>query len=392
MGSRLRGFVLSSVVLAALVVAGVGGSSTSSAQADKIVIAISGPTAGAAAINSALPLGTKAFLDWVGGVNGHSFEVNVLNNDSTAVGGVTTVRRHIQSNPDVLVINGSAAYAAAVNVLKTEAPDLPTFVTASAAVIARGGFKNAYGVNPNYTRECYFHAKYAKEKLKATNIAIVWQNDAVGQDVGKNCPNYAMKRQGIAKVTSIPLANTTTDYGPIAAQIKESGAQVVLVYAFAALLNGTQKASQAVGVNSKWMTFSTNDIPYINLAGPLAEGVYIDQFLLPMDADNPQMKSFREQMTKRVGESSLSSLGATGWTIGAIIANAARKATANGKPFTKEAFTAELNKLQNKRLGAAENVTYAGKDHTTFVRTLSLYQVKNGKMVLVQKASPVPAN
>lgn len=392
MGRRLRPFVLSSCVLVALAAAGFSGSAANSATEDKIVVAISGPTAGAAAINSALPLGTKAYLDFVGGVNGRRFEVNVLNNDSTAVGGVTTVQRHIQSNPDILVLNGSAAYAAAVNVIKQQAPDLPTFVTASAAVIARAGYKNAYGVNPNYTRECYFHVKYAKEKLKANNIAIVWQDDAVGQDVGKNCPNYAKRRHSIAKITSIPLPNSTTDFGPIAAQIKQSGAQVVLVYAFAGLLNGTQRAAQAVGVTSKWMTFSTNDLPYIRLAGPLAEGTYIDQFLLPVNTDNLRARNFREQMTNRIGERALDSLGATGWTIGAIITSAARNATANGRSFTKERFMAELNKLYNKPLGMAAAVTYKGRDHTTFVRRLALYQVRNGEMKLVMKPSPVPAN
>lgn len=391
-GRRLRPLVLSAFVLAVIAISAFGGSTANSANAGKIVIAISGPTAGPAAINSALPLGTKAYLDWVGGVNGHSFEVNVLNNDSTAVGGVTTVTRHIQSNPDVLVLNGSAAYAAAVNVIKTQAPDLPTFVTASAAVISRAGYKNAYGVNPNYTRECYFHVKYAKEKLKVSRIAIVWQNDAVGQDVGKNCPNYAKRRHGITDVTSIPLPNTTTDFGPIAAQIKQSNAQAVLVYAFAALLNGTQRASQAVGVNSKWMTFSTNDIPYIKLAGPLAEGTYIDQFLLPVNTNSLPARNFREQMTKRVGERGLDSLGATGWTIGAIIVHAARQVTANGKPFSKPAFMAALNAIKNKPLGMADSVSYTGRDHTTFVRKLALYQVQNGEMKLVLKPSPVPAN
>lgn len=391
-GMRLRPFVLASCVLATLAIAGIGGTVANSAPGDKIVIAISGPTAGAAAINSALPLGTKAYLDYVGGVNGRSFEVNVLNNDSTAVGGVTTVQRHLQSKPDVLVLNGSAAYAAAVNVIKAQAPDLPTFVTASAAVIARGGYKNAYGVNPNYTRECYFHVKYAKEVLKVKSIAIVYQDDAVGQDVGKNCPGYAKRRHGITDVTSIPLPNSTTDFGPIGARIKASGAQAVLVYAFAGLLNGTQRAAQAVGVNTKWMTFSTNDLPYIRLAGALAEGTYIDQFLLPVSTDTLQAKNFREQMTRRVGERGLDSLGATGWTIGAIITHAARAATANGRDFTKQGFMAALNRINNKRLGMAESVTYTGRDHTTFVRKLALYQVRNGVMRLVLKPTAVPAN
>jgi hypothetical protein len=65
--------------------------------------------------------------------------------------------------------------------------------------------------------------------------------------------------------------------------LKDSGAQGV-AYAGASQLAGLQKAADAIGYHPKYVSFYGNLVPaYVKLAGPLAEGTYVDGMQQPPD-------------------------------------------------------------------------------------------------------------
>jgi ABC-type branched-subunit amino acid transport system substrate-binding protein len=371
----------------------VGASISSGAEAKSVKIAITSPMSGAGAFAAPIGLGAKAYLEYTndrGGVNGYKFDLTVLDNQITATGGALTAKQALASNPFAMVIGGSAAYGGAASVIREEAPSLPVFGIANAAVIAAGKLRNAYGLQANYTRECYLFAKYTKQTLKQNNVAILWQTDAVGSDTGKNCPTFASKRAGIAKVASIPVAFNTTDFGPIAAQLKDSGAKAVISVLSQTVLAGVQKSAQAVGFKAQWMGFNGTDGAYVKVAGDLAEGLIATNALEPLTATTPSMNLFNTEMRKRVGESGLVGIGQSGWTIGAIVVRGVRDATTGGKALTQANFLAALNKLKNQQIGVSPSVSYHTKDHTTSAQSVYLYKVVKGKFVLVGKNLPLP--
>jgi ABC-type branched-subunit amino acid transport system substrate-binding protein len=392
-------------MLALVFVAGVAASSSASAGGNgvnasagggkTVKIVIQGPMSGAGAFASAIALGAKARFEYqndvFGGINGHRFDVTVLDNQITATGGALMAKQGLAEKPFAMIIGGSAALGGAAGVLRQDAPTLPVFAIANAAVVAQTQLKNAYGLQANYTRACYLFAKYTKEKLKLNNIAIVWQTDAVGADTGKNCPNYA-KRIGIANVTSVPVPFNTTDFGPFAAQIKNSGTKAVVMVMSQPQAAGVQKAADAIGVKAQWMGFNGIDAAYVRVAGPLAEGLLAENALLPLTSTEYPMRVFNREVTKRVGASSLTGNGQGGWTQASIIIRGIKDATANGRALTEAGFLRAVNSLKGQQIGAAASVTLTGRDHTTIASKVTIFKVKNGQFIPFLKNVPLPAH
>jgi branched-chain amino acid transport system substrate-binding protein len=400
-GSRNRwrffkGSLFVTGLLAALlaVLVGASGAAGAPGAGKSVKIAISGPLSGAGAFSAPIALGAKAYFEYTnehGGVNGYKFDLSVLDNQITSTGGALNAKEALASKPFAMVIGGSAAYAGAASVIRQDAPDLPVFAVANAAVISAAGLRNAHGLFPNYTRECYLFAKYSKEKLKLKRIAILWQTDAVGQDTGKNCPGFA-KRQGFANVTTIPVPFNTTDFGPIAAQIKDSGAQGVLEVLSQTVLAGVQKAVDAIGFKAQWMGYTGTDGAYVKVAGSLAEGLLASNALEPLNATTPEMKLFTTEITKRLGSSGVVTIGESGWTVAAIIVRGVKDATTGGKALTQANFLAAVNKLNGQQIGVSPSVSYVGRDHTTIAKTVTVYKVVGGKFIPIQKNVPLPAH
>jgi ABC-type branched-subunit amino acid transport system substrate-binding protein len=382
-------------LLALALVASLATSGGASGAGKSVNIVIQGPLSGAGAFASAIALGARARFDYqndvFGGVNGYRFNVTVLDNQITATGGALMAKQGLASNPFAMIIGGSAAFGGAAGVLRQDAPTLPVFAIANAAVIAAGNLKNAYGLQANYTRECYLFAKYTKDTLKLNNVAIVWQTDAVGADTGKNCPNYA-KRIGIGSVASIPVPFNTTDFGPFAAQLQNSGTKAVVMVMSQPQAAGVQKAAEAIGVKAQWMGFNGIDGAYVKVAGPLAEGLLADNALLPLTSTDPPMQLFNREVTKRVGASSLTGNGEGGWTQAAIIIRGVKDATANGKPLTQVSFLKAVNSVSGQQIGVAASVTHTGVDHTTIASKVTIFKVTNGQFVPFLRNVPLPTH
>jgi ABC-type branched-subunit amino acid transport system substrate-binding protein len=384
------------LVLAAVASLATSGGAAGAAKADKTVkIVITGPLSGAGAFANAIPLGAKARFDYqndvFGGVNGYRFDVTVLDNLISATGGALSTKQALAQNPFAMIIGGSAPFGGAAGVLRQDAPDLPVWGIANAAVIAASHLKHAYGLQANYTRECYLFAKYAKEKLKLQNVAIAWQTDAVGSDTGKNCPNYA-KRIGLANVTSIGVPFNTTDFGPFASQLQNSGAKGVIMVMSQPQAAGLQKAAEALGFKAQWMGFNGIDGAYVKVAGSLAEGLIASNALLPLTSTDAPMQLFNREVTKRVGADKLTGNGEGGWTEASIIIRGVKDATTGGKALTQAGFLKAINALSGQQIGVAAAVSYNGRDHTTIAAKVTIFRVKNGQFVPFLKGVPLPSH
>jgi branched-chain amino acid transport system substrate-binding protein len=386
-------------IAATVAVAGCGGDDTGNAQSDdavvgkKVKVVVTGPLSGEGAFAAPIARDAEAYFRYIndqGGVNGYTFDVKVLDNEITATGGARTAKEALRSKPLAMMIGGSAPFGGAASVIKAEAPTLPVFAVADAGVIGASKLRNAYGLQADYARECGLMAEYARKKLGLASVAILWQTNAVGEKSGATCPGFA-KRQGFSKVTSISVAFDTKDFGSVAAKLKASGAQAVITVLSQTVLAGAQKAAQAVGYKGQWMGFNGADGAYVQVAGSLAEGLIAPNALEPLNADTPTMRIFREQVAKRVGKTGLVGIGQSGWTMAAIIVRGVRDATADGKSLTQASFVAAVNGLRDQQIGVAPSVSYAGADHTTIAKALTIYAVRNQQFIPIAKNQPVPA-
>jgi branched-chain amino acid transport system substrate-binding protein len=391
-------WIAGALAVTAVAVTACGGDETGSAASagstvdKKVKIVVTGPLSGEGAFAAPIARDAKAYFDYVndqGGVNGYTFDVSMLDNEISATGGARTAKQALQSKPLAVMIGGSAPLGGAAAIIKAEAPQLPVFAVADAGVIGASGLANAYGLQADYARECFLMAQYARRQLKLDSVAILWQTNAVGEKSGKTCPDFARK-QGFSKVSSISVAFDTKDFGPIAAKLEGSGAQAVVTVLSQTVLAGVQKAAQAVGYKGQWMGFDGADGAYVQVAGALAEGLIAPNALQPLNADTPAMRLFRTEVTKRVGKTGLVGIGQSGWTIAAIMVRGVRDATAGGKPLSQKSFLAATNALHEQPVGVATSVSYAGGDHTTIAKSLTIYRVSGGEFLPIATDQPVP--
>lgn len=389
---KLAAAILCSGAMLALSACGSGPNKDSS---DAIVVRISAPLSGQSAAYGQLAKGFEAYLKNInatGGVAGKKFDIKAFDNGESPDGGASTMLSILGDQPDLALVVGTTPVNASLKIVKAKQAKLPIFGFVNPRVIEASGVKNAYGMYPNYLNECYMDSKYLVEQYEAKNIAIVYEDDPVGQDAGKNCPAYG--RALGAKVTAIPVSATTTDFNSIAASIKASGAKFVQVVAISPLMVKLQKAAERIGYKGQWMTFSSATYDsYIKLAGTSAEGTLISNWLTPLDEATEATKQFHADLSKYEPDSE-TYLGAAGWTLGAVVTKVLKESIAanDGAVPSSAKLNAAISSLDAPDgLGLSE-VPLSYKDHASSpFSTLSILQIESGKLKRVHDPLPIPS-
>lgn len=375
--------------------ASVNSSNSATAIGKKINIAISSPESGAGAYAAAYAQGLQGYLSYVngnGGINGYTFTTTIVDNAGTAAGGAEAIRQILQSPPALAAVIGSSSYQSSVAIVKAQDPNLPFVDFGNAALVRKSGLPDAFGFFPNYVQECRFQAQFALNTLKATNLALLYEDSSIGVGPAGDCPAYG-KAQGAATFDeyAVPTPTVSTNYAPIVAKLATQKPQATLFFGSNTELVGIQKAALAIGLKTKFIGLATSFDPttYFGLAGAAGNGTYFDAFSQPINSGTAAANLFRSQMAK-FAPSANNTLGGYGWSYGAIIAQAVKNATDGGKTLTNASFAAALKGLNTGALGLLYSVDYA-KDVSTVAGTLSVYQATNGSFAKVANDLPIPA-
>ena len=324
---------------------------------------LSGP---AATAGQGTDAGIKAYMDTVnaaGGVNGYKFAFNEQDNAYNPAQSATVARTLVSNNVFCIVTEGSNPLAATVPI--TNPHQIPIFAEANGETFdpPASPYQYSYGINPSYHALADQGAQFVLDGLHETKAATVDLNNA-GEDIANGEFTKYFKAHGGTVVDSEVTQLTTTDYSPFAEKLKASGAPVVYTFVLDSELPGLQKAAAAIGYHPKWVTwFDPYTTGYLQLAGPLAAGVYVSYFLTPLnDTSDPQVAAYLTAMKKYEPAEINNQPASQGWTFGAIIADAVRKVTAGGKPLTKSAFLAALG-LNGAPVGLVKSMTYTSSNH-----------------------------
>jgi branched-chain amino acid transport system substrate-binding protein len=360
---------------------------------DKIVIAVSSPESGAGAYAAAYTRGIQAYISYLndkGGVNGYTFGTTIVDNAGTAAGGAQALRQILQSKPFIVAVIGSSSFQASVDIVKDQAPTLPIVNFGNAALVRSAGLANAFGFFTDYSRECRFQVDFAKNNLHAKNVALLYENSAIGQGPSADCPGYATSQGLTMQSYAVPTPTVSTNYSPIIAQVGAQKPDATLFFGSNTELVGLQKSAQGIGLATKWVSLVTSfDITYFGLAGTAAEGTYFDAIAQPIDSTSAEADLFRTQMQK-YAPNSVNTLAGYGWSYGAVIERAVKAATDGGKALTTDSFVAALKTPNTDPAGLLYSADYS-KDVSTVASSLSVYQAQGGKFVRVVDSAPVPA-
>lgn len=325
---------------------------------------LSGPAASAGIGTDA---GLMAYLKTVndkGGINGHTFTFEELDNEYDPARAATVARQLIANKADLIVTEGSANYTATAALAAAAKIPLMTESDGGLLTPPEGPAANAFGVNPIYEDVAAQGAQFIVEKLKLKKAGLVYVNTATGQPARDAFPP-AYTALGGEVVDTEAIENKTTDFTPFVQKLKQAGAPVVYAFVLDTQMAGLQKAAAAIGYAPEWVTWATPYTPsYLKLAGDLATGTHVSLFVTPFsETDDPNMKEYLAAMKKYGADQTDNQTAAQGWTFGAIIAKAVEEATAGDKAFTTEGFSAALRQVDDEPLGLVKSIAYNDKTH-----------------------------
>ena len=244
---------------------------------------------------------------------------------------------------------------------------------------------------PDYGWSAASNLDYAWDGLKATRVALLWENDELGRSAKRGFDLYmGARKQEPAESISFEVRNT--DFTPHLRRLANAKAEVVILFGSNANLAAALKAAQRIGFDGKWMApFFTADPTTRKLAGPLLDGVYFSSWLMPVTSDDEQIKAYRDTVPKHYPNDPIGVFGLNGWSNGALFVKGFQMLLASGKPLTRANLVDVMETMSNQTVGGARNVTFKAGDHRGARQEGIIQATSDGGFKLVRDFSPYPA-
>lgn len=219
--------------------------------------------------------------------------------------------------------------------------------------------KYLFALYPRYVDEAYLLTQHAVEKLNFKKIAFFYQNDDYGKEGLEGAKKY-LEKKGMKLVAEVPVEVTDTDLKSHALQLKESGAEAVVMWVLpkhAAIILGQSKAA---GFQPQWIASSTlSDAPLMyKVTKGLWEGVIYANFL---DMDSPKVKKYLEAQKKFApNEQNTGVFFLAGFMFVEPMVEGLRRA---GKDLNPDTFVKAMETIKNWNDWLGHDCTFTATDH-----------------------------
>lgn len=276
---RLMIFVLSlTLIIPALAQAG----ETTGVTADKVVIGVSTPLSGPAALWSTAAMGMNAWAAYInskGGIHGRKIELIIKDdgyNPSRAAANLEEMKNHVFAICGLL---GSASCLATKDFFPdNQIPLINAYGNIRIyADMPRDKHKWFFIAYPDYEDENEYLCSYAIDHLGSQKIAHFYQDDDYGQEAAAGIAK-AIKATGdrAEVVASVPYQVSDRAMAPYATRLKDSGADTVILTASPTHTALLIKAMAKQGYAPKVLTnFTVGDPIMYKIAGRNWEGTYV---------------------------------------------------------------------------------------------------------------------
>ena len=210
------------------------GSGTSIGVTDtEIIIGSFGPLTGPAALWGNIVKGMDAYFKMVneeGGINGRTIKFIMKDDAYDPSRTVPAVREMVQKD-EVFAFVGGIGTAPCMSVMDYIVEEnIPWISPITGATHWSIPLKsNIFSVLPYYIDEGVIQAKYAIDSIGSSKIGIIYQNDDVGKSALVGARSY-LQEKGLDFVSEVPVEITDTDLSSHVARLKDSGADVVLLW------------------------------------------------------------------------------------------------------------------------------------------------------------------
>lgn len=353
----------------------------------KVVVGVTTPLSGPAALWGTTGLGMKAWANYVngkGGVHGRQIEVIIKDDGYNPTRGMANLQ---EMKGQVFAYCGVLGTALCSTAKEFFADNKIPLVTAYANVrlwteLPKDKLKYVFIAYTDYENEAEFSTKYAVEELKSKKIACFYQND----DYGKNAVEGVKK--GIKAtgdkavlVTTVPFEMSERALASHALKLKESGADTVIINPTpthgALILKEMAKA----GYRPKVIySFPLGDPIMYKVAGEVWEGSYI---ALPGNSGLPGSDEAADKVVEILLKQDPSLKGKEYLAVfGAVSMMHLVKGLENaGKDLTVDKLIAGMEKIKDwKPEGLGAPVTYS-PERRHGVNASRISQAQKGKHI-----------
>jgi branched-chain amino acid transport system substrate-binding protein len=317
--------------------------------------------------------GSNAYYDMInkaGGVKGHKIKLIARDDQYTPAVALQQMRDLIQRDRVFVIAGGQGTpnfLAEAPFVNSQKVPAIAPYAPSSEL----GNMKNqyVYMTAVNYTTEFQIMTKFIIQKYHPKSLSLV----GVQGNVGDDSKLGMQKAMGSKKIPLqyIPEQPGTSDYTPIATQLKSNGADWVFLIITPSDTGGLLQAMKRVGYKPHLAGWAgMGDQTYINEFGNLSQGTVVAQELALASSPDPLVKKYVQQFKAQTGKTPTGFNNALGWAQAELTVKALQTAPA----LTRSCVLYALNRIKNFKTGILPPITF-GNNNRQGVNAVGLVQI-----------------
>jgi len=332
----------------------------------EILIGSFGPLTGPAALWGNIMKGMDAYFKMIneeGGINGRQIKFAMKDDAYDPSRTVPAVRELVQKD-EVFAFVGGIGTAPCMSVMDYLVEEkIPWISPISGGTHWSIPLKpNVFSVLPYYIDEGVIQAKYATETLGATKIGIIYQNDDVGLSAIIGAKSV-LKEKGLEFVAEVPVEPIDTDLSSHVAKLKDSGADVVLLWTLPRQGVITVTNAKVINYNPQFIaSFILSDMNLMHtLTKGAWEGVIFGTFAIPpYDYEDPQVIKQKAAFLKHYPDVRWGVFPSAGFVYAVPFVEALKSM---GKDVTREGLIAAMDNLKDVDLGGGLKISYSKDDH-----------------------------
>jgi len=350
-----------------------------------VLVGTSLPQSGPAGAYGVIANATRAYFDYVnahGGVYGRKLRLDVLDDGYDPARTKANVQNLVLSKGVFALVDvlGTANNLAVRPFIDQHRIPLVYPATGS-SLMAHPLDKYTFALQVTYTIEGKVLTDYAVTKLHARKIGVFYQNDDFGKE-GLNAVTARAKHDGAAVVDAEPYELTQTDFSSQALKLKNAGADAILMFAVPGPFITFMTDIPKVGLKAKLLS-SDVALSYgvVKALGPLAEGMYFDNYATLPTANNPQAALYRQVVTKYGTPTAtpVDTFTAVGVGAAEVFVEGLRRA---GRNPTRPGLITALETLRGWKGSLFGPITYTPRGHAG-VKGAYMIQVRSGNFVTI---------
>lgn len=324
-----------------------------------------------------------------GGVNGWKFKYTANDTGGDPTRALEEVKAQVDTNKTFALLWGPGTPSNNAVLPYVQQSGIPYIPGMSGDPFIGKTYKNIFPTIPPYSYQAMYMAQYAVQKMGAKKVALLYQNDDVGQSVHAAMAAY-VQSIGAQLVADVPHAATDTDYTPMAQKIADAKPDAVVAWGYPTALIKTKAGVMGDGVDVPWFGayFNATD-SLVKLDPKTAEGLYFNYYLTPFFEDTPATDAFKTAMQKYFPNVAPSGLPLNGYAACEVFLEAFKEMTNGGAAPTWDGLIKTLNSFSTREVGVVPAVTYTPAKHTGPGKSYMI-QWKGGQWIQVAGATEMP--